>query len=118
MRGLLYRWIVNALALFLTQYVVDGVQLEGFAAPLIAAAVLGVVNALIRPFLVLLTLPLNILTLGLFTLVINGFMLYIVSRAVAGFEIVGFWPAIFGALILSVISSIISFIAPDKWARE
>jgi putative membrane protein len=101
---LLLRWILNALALLLVAYVVPGVHVAGFYAALIAALVLGIVNALIRPLLILLTLPITIVTLGLFTFVINALLLWSVSSMVKGFAIDGFVPALLGALVLWVMS--------------
>ena len=83
-------------------------QLRGLGATLVAAAILGIVNAIIRPLLVLLTLPLNILTLGLFTFVINALMLLLTSAVVPGFVIRGFGSAILGAIVLSIISFVLT----------
>jgi putative membrane protein len=104
MRRILLKWLINALALLVTTYVVKGIEVTGASALLLAAAVLGILNALIRPILIILTLPINIITLGLFTLVINGTMLWLVAVIIKGFVIQGFWPAIIGALIISLIS--------------
>lgn len=105
---IIFRWALNALALFFTASVVPGLHLTGFYAALITVLVLGLVNAFIRPLLVLLTLPINILTLGLFTFVINGFLFWLVSTWVKGFTVDGFLAAFLGALVFSVISWIIS----------
>ncbi|HAI22131.1 MAG TPA: hypothetical protein DCM14_09610 [Clostridiales bacterium UBA8153] len=111
MRKLLTRWAVNALALLVTAHLLEeGVILEGFVPAFIAATCLGLVNAVIRPVLMLLTLPINVLTLGLFTLVINGLMLWMVSAVVAGFALGGLLWAILAALLLSVISALISWV--------
>ena len=110
---LLIRWFLNALTLLAIAYYLPGVAVSGFYAALIAALVLGLVNAIIRPILVLLTLPINILTLGLFTLVINGLLFWFVSTIVKGFAVAGFWPAFWGALILSVVSWAVSGIMRD-----
>lgn len=98
---LLIRWLINALLLLLIAYVVDGIFVTGIGVALLTALILGLVNALIRPLLLLVTLPVNILTLGFFTLVINALLLWLVSSFIQGFTIVGFWPAFWGALILS-----------------
>lgn len=113
MRGLIWRWISNALALMLIAWLFRGIVIESFEAALVASLVLGIVNAVIRPLLVLITLPLNIITLGLFTLVINGIMLSIVARVVEGFAVHGFFTAVFGALLLSFFSSLFSKIIED-----
>lgn len=96
MNGLLLRWLVSTISLLLIGYLVPGIEVEGFVYALIAAAVLGVLNAIIRPVLIILTLPLTILTLGLFILVLNGFMLMIVSAVIKGFHVHGFWAAFWG----------------------
>ena len=106
---LLIRWILSALALLATAYIIPTITVEGIYAALVVALVLGLVNALIRPVLVVLTLPLTILTLGLFTLVINGFLFWLVSTFVKGFEVSGFWAAFWGALVYSILTSIISW---------
>lgn len=105
---ILFRWMLNALALFFTASVIPGLHLTGFYAALITVLVLGLVNAFIRPLLVVLTLPINILTLGLFTLVINGLLFWLVSTLVKGFTVENFTAAFLGALVFSIISWIIS----------
>ena len=102
------RWVVNALFLMLIPYLVPGVEVASFFTALVVAVVLAAVNAVIRPLVILLTLPINILTLGLFTLVINGLMFYLVSAIVKGFTVSNFWVAFFAALIYSILSMIIS----------
>lgn len=105
---LLVRWFISAATLLLVAYLVPGFHVSGWYAAFIAALVLGLVNALIRPILLILTLPVNILTLGLFTLVVNAFMLWLVSTVVKGFEISGFAPAFWGALVLWLIGWLVS----------
>ena len=105
---LFLRWFVSASALLLVAYLVPGFHIVGWYAAFIAALVLGLVNALIRPIILLLTLPVNILTLGLFTLVVNALMLWLVSSIVKGFEIVGFAPAFWGALILWLVGWLVN----------
>ena len=104
MMQILLRWILNALALVLVAYLVPGFLLASFYSALIAALVLGLVNALIRPLLFLLTLPVTIVTLGLFTFVINALMILLVSTIVKGFFVAGFAPALLAAMILWVVS--------------
>lgn len=106
--SLLLRWILNALALLLTAYLVKGVVVRGFLPAVLAAALLGVVNAVIRPVVLLLTLPLNIVTLGLFTLAVNALMLWLVAAVVPGFEVHGFGAALLGSIVLSLISAFLS----------
>ncbi len=105
---LLLRWLLGAAALMLIAYYVPGIAVASFYAALVAALVLGLINALIRPFIILLTLPVNILTLGLFTLVINALMFWLAGTVVKGFFVAGFSPAFWGALAMSVISWAIS----------
>lgn len=101
---LLLRWVLNAIALLLVTRVVPGVTVDGFYAALIVALVLGIVNALIRPILIFLTLPINIVTLGLFTFVINALLFWFVSTFVKGFNVSGFVAAFWGALLLWAVS--------------
>lgn len=101
---LLLRWVVNALALLLVTRVVPGVHVEGFYAALIVALVLGILNALVRPILIFLTLPITILTLGLFTLIINAGLFWFASTVVKGFQVDGFLPALWASLILWAVS--------------
>ena len=113
MGKLLLAWLINAAALFALPYVVPGVQVSGFATALVAALVLGLVNTLIRPLVVLLTLPATILTLGLFILVINGLLFWAVATFVDGFQVSGFWSAVFGAIVYSIISWVASLLVPS-----
>ncbi|MEI6477571.1 MAG: phage holin family protein [bacterium] len=101
---LLLSWLINALALILVSNFVPGFEVNGIFAALVAAFILGLVNAVIRPILILLTLPINLLTLGLFTLVINALMLELVASIVKGFTIETFWAALWGAIVLALIS--------------
>ncbi len=112
MNGILIRWLTLSAAILLTSYLLEGIQVSGFGAAIFAAAMLGVLNALFRPILILLTLPINILTLGLFTFIINALMLKMASGLINGFDVHGFWSAVFGALIISAVSWLInSFIS-------
>lgn len=110
---LILRWLVNALALILVSQIVTGIEVDSFYAALIAALILGLVNAVIRPILLLLTLPINFLTLGLFTFVINALMLLLTSSVVKGFTIDGFGPALIGALVLWLISLVANLLLRD-----
>jgi putative membrane protein len=114
MKSLLIRWLLNALALILTDKLIAGISVDGFGAALIAALVLGIVNAVIRPVVVLLTVPINFITLGLFTLVINGLMLLLAAKVVDGFNVDGFFPAVIGALVLSIISAVLNMIIRER----
>ena len=104
MRYLLIVWLINALALLALPYVVPSVQVDSFVTALAAALVLGLVNTLIRPLLVLLTLPATILTLGLFIFVINGLLFWFVASFLKGFTVGGFWSAVLGAIVYALIS--------------
>ncbi len=104
MTGLLFRWLISAVSLLIVSYIVPGIEVHGFFYALIAAVFLGVLNAIVRPVLIILTLPLTILTLGLFLFVVNGIMLMLVSLVIKGFQVNGFWPAVLGALLLSIIN--------------
>jgi putative membrane protein len=101
---LLLTWFINAAALFAIPYLIHSVSVTSVGAALIAALVLGLVNALIRPLLLLLTLPVTVVSLGLFIFIINGFMFWLVAQLVDGFHVASFWAAIGGALLYSVIS--------------
>lgn len=113
MQGLILRWLANALALLLTTFLVGGMQISGFGSALFASAILGVVNAMVRPALLFLTLPFNILSLGLFTFVINALMLLLTASVVSGFVITGFWSAFVGAIILSIVSGLLTALVTD-----
>jgi putative membrane protein len=104
MPGIFIRWLTTTAAIVATAYLLDGIQVSGFFSAVFAAAVLGVLNAILRPVALLLTLPINILSLGLFTFIINALMLKIASGIIPGFGVYGFWTAIFGSLLISLIS--------------
>ncbi|MDI6894330.1 MAG: phage holin family protein [Bacillota bacterium] len=110
MKSLLRRWLINALGLLILPYIVTGIVVRGVWAALLAALVLGLANALIRPFLLLVFLPLNLLTLGLFTLVVNALLLWLVAALVPGFSVAGFLAALAGALVLTLVSGLTSWL--------
>ena len=112
--GFLLRVVANALAIFLAAAIVPGIEIRGVLAALGAGLVLGLVNAVVRPILVLLTLPLTLVTLGLFLFVLNGLCLLLTSLLVKGFEVHGFWAAVFGALIVSVASWLLTAFVSDR----
>lgn len=101
--SLIVNWIIMTVAVIVAAYILPGVALSGFGAALLAALVLGLLNALIKPLLLILTLPVNILTLGLFTLVINAAIIMMVSALVPGFKVQGFWQAMVFSIVLAVI---------------
>ena len=100
----LLQWLVSGLAIIITAYILPGVKVEGFFAALVTALILGLINAVIRPVLILLTLPLNILTLGLFTLVINALLIMLAAAIVPGFSVQGFWWALLFGLVLAIVN--------------
>ncbi|MDD5027534.1 MAG: phage holin family protein [Candidatus Omnitrophica bacterium] len=109
MEYFLVRWLINALAIFIVAHIVKGIEISSTAVVLVIALVLGVINAFLRPLVILVTLPINILTLGLFTLFINGALFFLISKIVKGFVITGFWPAFWGYILFSIISFLLSF---------
>ena len=108
MLGILLRTIIIGLGIWLATYLVPGVSAASTSALVWAAIALGLINAFVRPVLVLLTLPFTILTLGLFLLILNAGMLNLAGWFVDGFEVVGFWSAVFGAIIVSIVSGLCS----------
>jgi len=100
----LLQWLASGLAIIITAYLLPGVRVAGFFAALVTALILGLINAFIRPVLILLTLPLNILTLGLFTLVINALLIMLAAAVVPGFTVQGFWWALLFGLVLAVVN--------------
>jgi putative membrane protein len=112
---LLLVWLINAVALIALPYLMSSIQVNSFVTALIAALVLGLINTFIRPVLILLTLPATVLTLGLFIFVINGLLFWFVGSFVQGFHVAGFWSAILGAILYSIISWAMSaLLLPDK----
>jgi len=111
---LLLTWLINAAALFAVPYLMASVQVDSFGAALLAALILGLVNTLIKPILVLLTLPVTLLTLGFFILVINGLLFWLVANFVEGFSVAGFGSAIGGALLYSIISWALATLLIEK----
>ena len=108
MNGILIRWVILTVSILMTSYLVDGIHIGGFFSALFAAATLGILNAFFRPILFLITLPINLLTLGLFTFVINAVLLMMVSGVISGFYVAGFGSALFGSLLISIVSWLIT----------
>lgn len=108
MIGLIVRWVLLALALLAVAAIVPGIKIIGFGTALIVALVIGLINIFIRPIVEILTLPINILTLGLFTFIINALLLWLVAAMVIGFEITGFFAALLGSILLSIFSLVIN----------
>ena len=114
MRGIALRWLTLTGAILFASYMLDGIQVRGFMSALGAAAILGILNAFFRPIALILTLPINILSLGLFTFVINALMLKMASGVINGFEVRGFWPAVFGALVISLVSWLLNIFISER----
>ena len=108
MKKFLIKWFVNTIALFLITHIVAGIKAEGWLSIVVAALVIGLLNAVIRPVIIILTLPITILSFGFFTLIINGLMFYVASKMVEGFYVANFWSAFWAALLLSIISFILN----------
>lgn len=116
--GILIRWFFLTAAVAIASYLIDGIEVSGFFSAFFAAAILGILNALLRPVLILLTLPLNVLTLGFFTFVINAVLLMMASGVISGFEVKDFWSAFLGALIISIVSWATSSFINEKGRVE
>src|SRR5438445_10183226 len=112
--GFLIRVLINALAIYFAAAIVPGIELSGAMAALGSGLVLGLVNAVVRPILIIMTLPFTLLTLGLFLFVLNGLCLWLTSLLVKGFEIHGFWAAVFGALLVSLVSWVLNAFLNDQ----
>jgi putative membrane protein len=109
---LLLVWLLNAVALLVVAYLLPGITVASFGSALIAALVLGLLNMLVKPVLVLLTLPITIITLGLFLIVLNALLFWFAGSVLKGFQVNGFWWAVIGALLYSLISGLLSAIVP------
>ena len=110
MTGFLVKWFANIIALMAVVHIVPGIRVDKWETAVLASLALGLVNAFLRPLIVMFTLPLSILSLGLFTFVINAFLFYSVSKIIAGFTVIDFSSAFWGALIFSVLSFVISLL--------
>ena len=110
MRRFLLKWFVTTVSIFIVANLFHLIHFSDLKVLILAALVLGILNVFVRPVLIFLTLPINILTLGLFTLIINALILYAASGIVPGFEITGFWKAFWAALLISLVSSMINFL--------
>ena len=112
--GIIISWIVYAIAIYLTAYLLPGINIADFPTALVASIGLGLINAIIRPILLILTLPLNILTLGLLTFVINALMVMLAAELVPGFAVESFWWAVLFSLVLSVVNGLLNAIIGKK----
>ena len=118
MRGFLIRWAIGAFSLWLASVLVPGMTIDGLATLFVAAFLLGFVNAVVRPLLVLLTLPFTILSLGIFLLVINAALLGLVALLLEGFRLAGFWSALFGSIVVSITGWLTSWYIGPKGQVE
>lgn len=114
MRGFLLRFIVTGIAVLAASEIIPGIRIDSVTSGIVAAIVLAMLNALVRPILYLLSAPFIVVTLGLFMLVINGFLLNVVSFLVKGFHVEGFWPAVGGAVIISVVSGLMNLFVSER----
>lgn len=118
MKGFFLRWLISALSLLLVGYTIPGIVVDGFFYALVAAAFLGICNAVVRPIIIILTLPLTILTLGFFIFVVNALMLVLVSAIIKGFHVTGFWSAFWGAIFLTLLSWLSSWFINTKGRKD
>ena len=109
----LVTWLLTAISLLITAYFVPGFVVKSFVAAMIAAIMLGLVNAVVKPILVLLTLPLTIVSLGLFLFVINAITIWLAGAITPGFDVAGFLPAFLGSIVLTVVTSLLNFFFAD-----
>lgn len=115
MKGFFIRWLIHGLSLVVVVNIISGIRVDNWQTTAIAALVLGLLNAFLRPILLLFTLPINVLTLGIFTLFINAGLFSLASWLVKGFSVAGFWNAFFGALVFSITSGLLNLIFnPDR----
>ncbi len=118
MKGILIRWFILTVAILITSYLLDGIHVTGIVSAVLAAAILGILNAFLRPVLIIITLPINILSLGIFTFIINALLLMMVSGVISGFMVHGFWSAVFGSLFISLVSWFLSSFINDRGRME
>ena len=114
MPNFLLTWLVAAVSLIITAYLVPGFVVQSFVAALIAAVILGLVNAIVKPILVVLTLPITIVTLGLFLFVVNALTIWFAGAITPGFDVNGFLPALIGSIVLTIVSSVLNHLVGDR----
>src|SRR5688572_2466481 len=117
MLRLLVNWLLSALALMIVAYIMPGFTVRGFTGALIAALVIGLINATLGVFLKIVTFPLTVITLGLFWLVINALMLMLASSLLQSFQVSGFWAAFFGAIVLALVNMVLRWLVPGEERR-
>ena len=113
MAVVLAKWLILAASVMLAAYLIDNIEVSGFLSAIFAAAAIGVLNLFFRPVLLILTLPINVLSLGLFTFIINALMLKMASGLIPGFSVVGFWSTVFGAIVISAINWVLNAVLAD-----
>jgi putative membrane protein len=118
MNGLTIRWLTLTAAIIVASYMIDGIRVAGVFSAIFAAAALGIFNAFFRPIALILTLPVNILSLGLFTFVINAVMLKLASAIIPGFDVHGFWASVWGAFLISIISWLLNSFIGERGTVE
>jgi len=118
MGRLLIKWLCLTGAVLFAAYVIDGISVTDFFSAIVAAAVLGILNMFFRPLLLILTLPINVMSLGLFTFIINAFMLKMASGLISGFTVTGFWTAIFGSLLISLANWVLTAMIQENRMYE
>jgi putative membrane protein len=114
MKKFLIKWFVNIIALLIVIHIIAGVSIDSLQTVLVTALILGLLNTFIRPFILIMTLPITILTFGIFTFFINGFLFYIAAKFVNGFTVTSFWNAFWAALLFSAVSSLLNFMFTPK----
>ena len=114
MPRLFIKWLCLTGAVLFAAYTLDGISVAGFESALFAAAALGLLNMVFRPVLLILTLPINVMSLGLFTFVINALMLKMASGLISGFTVTGFWTAVFGSLLISIANWVLTLMIGEK----
>lgn len=112
--SILLKWLIAAIAILLTAYIIPGITISGFWAALWLAVFLGAINIILKPILIVLTLPINILTLGLFTFVINALLILLASSVIKGFYVDGFWVAMLFSIVLSIVSYVLNSLFETK----
>ncbi len=110
MTGIIIQWIITTVAILVVAYIMPGVRVAGIGGAVVAAAILGILNAIVRPILVILTLPITILTLGLFLFIVNAFVFWIVGSIYSGFKVESFGTALIASIIVSIVSFLLNFL--------
>jgi len=118
MNGLVIRWLTLTAAIIVASYMIENIRVAGVLSAFFAAAALGIFNAFFRPIVLLLTLPINLLSLGLFTFIINAIMLKLASGIIPGFDVYGFWASVWGAFLISIISWLLNSFIGERGTVE